>query len=608
MRVVKLEIENFRGIAKASLEFDSHTLLLGANNVGKSTIFEALELVLGPERLAKYPPIDEYDFHNAAYLKVEDNKPLPVPLRVEVTLIELSEEVANTCAPYTAYWNSETKKVLGKGEVEAVDLPKVVECLRLTTIGQYDPEQDEFSAKTYYLDGAIGLGMPLAEVSRKSKQMFGFLYLRALRTGSRALTLERNSLLDVILRRRKVVMGLWQSAIDRLKGLDPPIDEGASHLRPILDNIEKRIAQYIPLTADGPATKLFVSQLTREHLRKTISFFLSTSTGQEPVPFHEVGTGTLNALMLAMLSFIADIKKDNVIFAMEEPEIALSPHTQRRIANYLLGSSNQCFVSSHSPYIIERFEPSSIRILRKDNASVMSAITVPVGSTLKGKMYRRHARRGLAEAMLGRGAIVAEGISERDALLAAAERMEEAEPDTCYPLDLSGVTVISVDGEGSIPEFGAFFKALGLHTSAFYDNKAQTPDEIAKFAANFDINCQTAYKGIEKLLSEETPVSVQWAFLSELAAEGAHPVLPNPKPNDDGIKKLLFDALCKEKGNGYCGRLLIACPAASLPKAIRDFLSGIYAAHPVPTKVPLVDEEDKAAAAPAADGEGTDGQ
>lgn len=55
MRVTRLSIENFRGIAKAELYFSGHTLLIGGNNVGKSTICEALDLVLGPDRLSRTP-------------------------------------------------------------------------------------------------------------------------------------------------------------------------------------------------------------------------------------------------------------------------------------------------------------------------------------------------------------------------------------------------------------------------------------------------------------------------------------------------------------------------------------------------------------------------
>lgn len=38
MKVVRLTIDNFRGIKSAELFFEGHTLLVGTNNVGKSTI------------------------------------------------------------------------------------------------------------------------------------------------------------------------------------------------------------------------------------------------------------------------------------------------------------------------------------------------------------------------------------------------------------------------------------------------------------------------------------------------------------------------------------------------------------------------------------------
>ena len=52
---------------------------------------------------------------------------------------------------------------------------------------------------------------------------------------------------------------------------------------------------------------------------------------------------------------------------MEEPEIALLPRHAGRIANYLLTKTTQCFVTSHSPYVIELFEPTQIQILRRSD-------------------------------------------------------------------------------------------------------------------------------------------------------------------------------------------------------------------------------------------------
>ena len=63
LTVRRLTIENFRGVHKGSVDFDGHTLLVGGNNAGKSTICEALELVLGPERAYRRPIINEHDFH-----------------------------------------------------------------------------------------------------------------------------------------------------------------------------------------------------------------------------------------------------------------------------------------------------------------------------------------------------------------------------------------------------------------------------------------------------------------------------------------------------------------------------------------------------------------
>ncbi|WP_373092821.1 AAA family ATPase, partial [Zhongshania sp.] len=68
MKIVRLTISNFRSIKSAELFFDGHSLLLGPNNIGKSTICEAIDLVLGPDRLSRFPPIQEFDFYNAQYL------------------------------------------------------------------------------------------------------------------------------------------------------------------------------------------------------------------------------------------------------------------------------------------------------------------------------------------------------------------------------------------------------------------------------------------------------------------------------------------------------------------------------------------------------------
>src|SRR6266478_2257462 len=60
MRICKLELQNFRGIQQGSILLPQHAVLLGANNVGKSTIVEALALLFARERMVR--PISDWDF------------------------------------------------------------------------------------------------------------------------------------------------------------------------------------------------------------------------------------------------------------------------------------------------------------------------------------------------------------------------------------------------------------------------------------------------------------------------------------------------------------------------------------------------------------------
>ncbi len=67
MKVRRVLMSNFRGVRSGSVLLESHSLLVGGNAVGKSTVCEALDLVLGLERLYRRPVIDEYDFYQANY-------------------------------------------------------------------------------------------------------------------------------------------------------------------------------------------------------------------------------------------------------------------------------------------------------------------------------------------------------------------------------------------------------------------------------------------------------------------------------------------------------------------------------------------------------------
>jgi putative ATP-dependent endonuclease of OLD family len=259
-----------------------------------------------------------------------------------------------------------------------------------------------------------------------------------------------------------------------------------------------------------------------------------------------------------------------------------------------LTETTQCFVTSHSPYIIERFEPESIVRLSRDEAGLLTAVPVNLPGNMKVKTYRAQLRRAIAEAMLGQGAIIGEGATEQFALAAAAKKMEEADSEL-FPLDLAGITIVNTEGDGNLGAMGKFFKALGIPSFAFYDQKNRTTEEKANIEADFTIAQEIPYKGFELLIAEETPLDRQWAFLQAVRGEDSEVryKIPSVRPADDALKVLTVAILKALKGEGGAAQLIELCSIAELPSTVVDFLKAVYANFPRPKKRSPTDESVK---------------
>lgn len=584
MQIRRLTMSNFRSVATGEVLFSEHTVLIGTNSVGKSTVCEALDLLLGPDRLSRANAINEHDFFQRTYL---DENGEPIKIELEAVLTDLTPELEAKYRAHREYWDTKNEILLDEeNEPEDTELDHVVPALRIIFEGAYDKEEDEFSAQTFFASPPPEDGESRARVSRPTKREFGFIYLRALRTGARALSLERGSLLDIILRLKEDDRSaMWEQTLDQLESLDPPIDQ-IPQLKSILEDIDERARRFIPLTEDGKAFRLFPSALTREDLRHSITLFGSSERSNTPVPYWRLGSGVINALVFSLLTFIAQLKK-NVIFAMEEPEIAIPPHTQRRIVKFLRSRMHQAILTTHSPFVLEQFEPEDVVILNRNTKCELTGKHVEI-SGIKAKTYRGNLRRILAEAMLGTGVICVEGVSDAEVLTAASDVLEEESTANTYtPLDLSGVTIVQCEGDGGILRYGEFFQSLGKKIYAFYDK--QSNEEIAAdIDLLFDETWQLEQTGIEFLLAEEVEIAVLRQFLKQASkwddypANTAKPALYqyNRDLDEDEVRKLAKRVLKVRKGSAYAGRLVSLCDRDDLPPVVVTALKTISDALP----------------------------
>ena len=588
MRIQTLDIKNFRGIANGRVIFQKHSLLVGSNNIGKSTVCDALELVLGPERLYHRPVIDEHDFYCGSSQR-DDGSSLEIVIRIVLT--DLNHKQQLRFYQHLRRWDKDQLKFVDEEAdgISHADGLNVDWALPVVFIGRYDPEEDDFVGDTFFdhpMDDPdslsdeekASLGQGRSIFTRAHKRDCGFIYLRALRTGSRALSLQRGSLLDTILRLgEEGSANMWPAALHSLKELDPAIGE-ISQLGSIRAQLQERLGRFINLASEGDQTSFYASDLTRDNLREVVKLFVATWPSNYPVPFSRQGTGSVNLLVFALLTMIADLKEENsALFVMEEPEIALPPHIQRRVVKYVLQKMGQSIVTSHSPYIIEQYEAENVVVLGRDDKSCFTGKPID-RSAIEQRNYRTQ-RRQFAEAILSRAVFVVEGATEVAAVNATSTALERFHAGYSH-IDLSGVSLFNAGGDQEAPKYGPIFKALGKPVFGMRDkpNRQDQPGTSDKIDA-YDKFWESPESGVERILVDQVPESVLHCFLQEVSSRSDYPANCEYDASKGGeeLKALAQKVLKARKGDsygyGYAAILIEQCQSENeLPSFIRDAL------------------------------------
>lgn len=627
MKIAQLKIENFRGIRRACILLPRHGVMIGDNNTGKTTLLEALDLVLGPDRLNRQPPIDEHDFFQGKYLpkaaesageaagcegadaevgvaqaaaaaaddgmaNVVDAVAGEAPrIEIEATIADLTEEQKGKFGDYIEFWDSATDAFYDEPNPAAVDTATITEALRVTFHGWYNPDEDDFEGRTYFTRSLTESDNPVP-FSKKDKQVCVFLYLRSLRTGSRALSLERGSLLDIILRLKEVRPQMWEDTISALADYSVASDPELG-MSGVLESINTALKKYVPKEW-GIEPHLKVSNLTREHLRKVITAFIATGEGSHAAPFYRQGTGTINMLVLAMLSQIAE-DKQNVIFAMEEPETAIPPYAQKRIVHEIRKLASQALFTSHSPYVLEEFALNETIVLGREADGVLGQRAIALPGSVKPKRYRQEFRTRFCEGLLARRILVAEGATEAAAFPVVCRRLAELRPDTYSSLEALGICTIDAGSQNSIPDMAKLYRKIGKRVFAICDK--QDAANKALIEAQIDVLLMHDEKGFEDLVLKNTTEEALKRF-AKLVDWPPHLTAKHPDV-EAAAPAALSDYFGWTKANWGIADFLAQCSEAEIPQWLRDACIRLKT---ICTLVPAPGADGGAPAAPAAVG------
>lgn len=623
MRIIRLTIDRFRGIRTAVVHLPKHGVLIGDNNTGKTTLLEAIDLVLGPDRLNRQPAVDEHDFFQGRYLaetddisvvaesgdeaEVDTAAPPSAPgnnagedavaaseeatrIEIEVVISELSEEQRARFGDYIEFWDAGTGTFYDDANPAGVDEAQVSEALRVTFHGWYDAEEDDFEGRTYFTRSLSESDNPVP-FSKKDKQICGFLYLRSLRTGTRALSLERGSLLDIILRLKEVRPQMWEDTITKLADYSVASDPELG-ISGVLESINAALKKYVPKEW-GIEPHLKVSNLTREHLRKVVTAFIATGEGNHAAPFYRQGTGTINMLVLAMLSQIAE-DKQNVIFAMEEPETAVPPYAQKRIVHEIRKLASQTLFTSHSPYVLEEFALDETVVLGRNGDGLLCQSAIVLPDSIKLKAYRQNFRIRFSEGLLARRILIGEGATEAAAFPVVCRRLAELKPDTYSSLEALGICTVDAGGQNSIPAMAKLYRDIGKSVFAICDKQDAVSEELIE--AQVDVLLMHDEMGFEALVLQNTTQEALTRFAT-LVDWPPHLTVKYPDVEAEA-PAALRDYFGWAKANWGIADFLAQCGEGEIPQWLRDACIQLKTAC---TPAPAPDADGCAPVAPVAE-------
>ncbi|HNP52570.1 MAG TPA: AAA family ATPase, partial [Nitrosomonas nitrosa] len=206
-------------------------------------------------------------------------------------------------------------------------------------------------------------------------------------------------------------------------------------------------------------------------------------------------------LVLAMLSQIAT-DKQNVIFAMEEPETAIPPYAQKRIVHEIRTLASQAIFTSHSPYVLEEFTLGETIVLDRNADGQMSRKAITLPDNLKLKVYRQDFRTRFCEGLLSRRVLIAEGETETTAFPVVCRRLSELNPTKFKSLEALGICTLNAGSDSKIPGMTKLFRKLGKRTFALCD-KQETANQTL-IEAEVELLLMHDKKGIEALVLEGT--------------------------------------------------------------------------------------------------------
>jgi ABC-type hemin transport system ATPase subunit len=447
VRIRQVNIERFRGIEHLRFTPGPCTVILGPNNASKSTVLEALDLLLHPGLGRPRPAPEEVDYFRRD----------PVAgFEIEAVLGNLTNPFRADVHQHLEGWRSEDAELVPEPDGEGIE-PVV----RVRVRGTPDFDVLHEFAKPES-DGA--------RFNPALRSQLGWIFDGRSRDPGRQLSFYQGGLLD-----RLFAAADLDAAIEGLRGA---LGEGAQSINAdeavetVLAALSTDLETLGLLRADERAA-FEAGAVSRRALLQTLRLSLP-ATEEIAIPLVRQGRGAQRLVLVATLLRLAEATGAAPIGGFEEPEEALEPLRQGQLADMLRAIADgggQILLVTHSPDIARCFGIDDLLLLQERAAGggarhLLRALSPPIRQA-----YERQLDGAVVRGLFCRIPVLVEGPSDRAVFETFWRELLRA--GDVLPLFRMSMDVVNAEGVANMPMLAAVLHEAGKTLVAWVDQDTQ---------------------------------------------------------------------------------------------------------------------------------------
>lgn len=452
MRIVYVEIENFRGIKKLEWAPAARVnCLIGPGDSTKTTVLDAIEIALNPR---SYLFADDSDFFNLE---------IKAPIKIIVTLGSLPSEFKadDRYGLHLRGWNAQQSII----EDEADEGLEDVLSLRVMIDGSLEARWSIFNERISK-DDADPPMIRYKDAQRLTTTRLGPYAERHLGWGRQSVLTRLDDAKDSI--------SLQLAEANR--AAREAFRQGNQNVFKDTVARAEKLSQHFSV----PVREKYAAELDVQGINITAG---GIALHDGKLPLRRLGTGS-SRLIVSALQHDAG---NSHIALIDEVEHGLEPHRIARLLKYLTasaevaatGSLPQIFMTTHSPVVIRELGAGDISAVRSTSGTTMVRSVV---SNIKDVSTAQRHLRASPEAFLARKVIVGEGRTEQGLLRGADVYWSLKNNNESFAL--RGVVSVEGNGNANATAFAAHLLNLGYEVFLLLDSDVKNDAALIEAIKN----------------------------------------------------------------------------------------------------------------------------